>query len=70
MKSNNNLNELQFILQITSESFYEAIMLISQLPPELYGESLSSCERWLLMIQKDFDQFKKEVIGVPQYGEK
>ena len=70
MKSNSNLNELHFILQITSESFYEAIMLISQLPPELYGESLSSCERWLLMIRKDFDQFKKEVIGVPQHGEK
>ncbi len=70
LNKNNNLKELHLILQLTAESFYEAIMLIAELPPELYGEGLSSCERLLLMMQKKFIQLKKEVAGVTQHGEK
>lgn len=70
MKTNNNLNELHHILQCSAEGFWDAILLIVELPPELHEQGLASCERWLSMLESDFNQFKKEVIGVKHHGEK
>lgn len=70
LSKNSNLKELHHILQITAESLYEAVMLIEVTPPKLYGESLSSCERCLFMMQRNFNKLKEEVIGVTQHGEK
>lgn len=68
MKSNIKLRELHQILQITAEGFYDAVMLIAELPPELYDQGLSSCDHWLIMLAKDLEQFKREVIGVNQHA--
>lgn len=67
METNHNLSELQHILEITAEGFYDAVVLITELPPELHKQGLSSCERWLSMLARDLEQFKKEVLGVNQY---
>ena len=67
METNNNLPELQHILEITAEGFYDAVVLIAEFPPELYEQGLSSCERWLSMLARDLDKFKKEVIEVNQH---
>lgn len=69
MASQNN-NQLHRILQISAEGFLEAVILVAEFPPELYEHGLSSCERWLSMLEGDLEQVKKEVLGVNQHGEK
>ena len=65
MKHDNytDLNDLYKVLQITADGFIEAIMMLSELPPEKIEEGVASCDRWLAMLKKDFEQFKEDVLG-------
>ena len=66
--SNNNLNELHQILQFAAEGLCDAVMLIGELPSELHIEAISSCKRWLIMLQNDFEQFEMVLMGATQHG--
>ncbi|HAU9950109.1 TPA: hypothetical protein JFQ62_001206 [Legionella pneumophila] len=65
MKYNNHadLNDLYHVLRITTESFIDAIIMLSELPPQKIDEGIASCDKWLEMVRKDFDQFKTDVLG-------
>lgn len=65
MKQDNHadLNDLYRALHITADGFLEAIMMLSELPPQRIDEGIASCDRWLDMVKKDFNQFKTDVLG-------
>jgi hypothetical protein len=58
-----DLNDLYRALHITAEGFSEAIMMLSELSPQKIQEGMASCDKWLEMLIKDFEQFKTDVLG-------
>lgn len=65
MKNDNyaDLNDLYRALQITADGFIEAIIMLSELSPQKIEEGMASCDKWLEMLKKDFEQFKTDVLG-------
>jgi hypothetical protein len=58
-----DINDLYRVLQITADGFIEAIMMLSELPPQKIKEGMTSCDKWLEMLKSDFEQFKTDVLG-------
>ncbi|HAT1846839.1 TPA: hypothetical protein RG395_002085 [Legionella pneumophila] len=65
MKHDNNsdLNDLYNVLQITADGFIEALVMLSELPSQKIEEGIASCDKWLEMLKKDFEEFKTDVLG-------
>lgn len=63
MKYHADLNDLYKVLQITADGFIEAVIMLPELPPQKIEEGIASCDKWLEMLKKDFEQFKTDVLG-------
>lgn len=64
MKHNHaDLNDLYIVLQITADGFIDAIIMLPELPPQKIEEGIVSCDKWLEMLKREFEQFKTNILG-------
>ena len=68
MRTNQNLSDLNKIIQINTEDFYDALTLLAELPTELHKQGVSFCENWLCVLKRELENFKKEVLQIDQFS--